>query len=275
MSTDWARGVDLEAPSAARMYDYYLGGCHNFAADRVAAEQVLQAIPNLREIAVANRRFLRNAVVHLLDLGITQFLDVGSGIPTVGNVHEIVHAVRPEARVVYPEARVVYVDFDPVAIMHARNLLAGDPQATAVVADLRHPDAILAHREVCETLDLSRPVGLLLVSMLHFVPDADAYPAVAVLREALAPGSALAITHVATEGVALHDSDAVHEVYERSMARGGTIRTRAEIGRFFGDYQPVPPGLVWVSQWQPGEAADGGDHPEQIALLAGVARKPA
>jgi hypothetical protein len=265
---DWARGVDLEAPSAARMYDYYLGGCHNFAADRVAAEQVLRAIPNLREVVAANRRFLRNAVLHLLDLGITQFLDVGSGIPTVGNVHEIVHAVRPEARV-------VYVDLDPVAIVHARNLLADDPQATAIVADLRHPDAILGHREVRETLDLSRPVGLLMVSMLHFVPDTDAYPAVEALREALVPGSALAITHVATEGVALHDSDAVHEVYEHSTAPGGTIRSRAEIARFFGDYRLVPPGLVWVSQWQPGEPADGGDHPEQIALLAGVARRPA
>jgi S-adenosyl methyltransferase len=116
-------------------------------------------------------------------------------------------------------------------------------------------------------------VGLLLVSMLHFLPDADAYPAVATLRGALVPGSGLAITHVATEGIARERSEAARQIYERSTAPGGTVRTRVEIERFFGGYQLVPPGLVWVSQWQPGQPADTGEHPEQIALLAGVAHK--
>jgi hypothetical protein len=185
---EWTRDVDIDRPSAAGMYDYYLGGSHNFAVDRQAAEQVVKAIPNVRQIAVANRGFLREAVRHLLKLGARQVLDVGSGIPTVGNVHEVAQAVDHHARV-------VYVDIDPVAVIHAQQLLSGNDRATALAADLRHPEAILSHRSLRETLDLTQPVGLLLVSVLHFLPDADAYPAVARLREALPPGSGLAISH--------------------------------------------------------------------------------
>jgi hypothetical protein len=264
---DWSVGVDIERPSAARMYDYYLGGSHNFAADREAAEQVIKAIPNVREIAVANRAFLRNAVLHMLDLGVRQFLDVGSGIPTVGNVHEVAQAVDPVAWV-------VYVDTDPVAVAHGQQLLRGNDRATAIAADLRDPQSILAHRRLRQTLDLAAPVGLLIVSVLHFLDDADAYPAVAELRAALPPGSCLAISHVATEGIARDSSDAAAAVYQRSTSPGGTARTRGQIMMFFGDYGLLEPGLVWVSQWQPGRLAEAGDHPERIALLAGVARKP-
>jgi hypothetical protein len=264
---DWARDVDIDRPSAARMYDYYLGGSHNFAVDREAAEQVVQAIPNVREIAVANRGFLRDAVLHLLRLGVRQFLDVGSGIPTVGNVHEVAQGVDPQARV-------VYVDVDPVAVIHAEQLLSSNDQAAAICADLRHPEAILSHRSLRETLDLTQPVGLLLVSVLHFLPDTDAYPAVARLREALAPGSGLVISHAAVEGLARESSDAAASVYQRSTVPGGAVRTRAGIGRFFDGYDLLPPGLVWVSQWQPGHVADVGEHPENIGLLAAVARKP-
>jgi hypothetical protein len=264
---DWTRDVDIDQPSAARMYDYFLGGSHNFAVDRQAAEQVITAIPNVRQIAAANRTFLRNAVLHLLDLGVRQFLDVGSGIPTVGNVHEVAQAVDPQARV-------VYVDIDPVAVIHAQHLLSGNDQAAAINADLRHPEAILAHRALRETLDLTQPVGLLLVSVLHFLPDSDAYPAVAHLRAALPPGSGLVISHAATEGLARDRSDAAAAVYQRSTAPGGAMRTRAEIEGFFDGYDLLAPGLVWVSQWQPGSLADVGEHPEHIALLAGAARKP-
>jgi O-methyltransferase involved in polyketide biosynthesis len=264
---DWARDVDIDRPSAARMYDYYLGGSHHFAADRQAAEQVVKAIPNVRQIAVANRAFLRDAVRHLLKLGVRQFLDVGSGIPTVGNVHEVAQAVDPQARV-------VYVDLDPVAVIHAEQLLAGNDRAAAIAADLRHPDAILSHRLLRETLDLTQPVALLLVSVLHFLPDTDAYPAVARLREALPAGSGLVISHAAAEGLARHSSDAAATVYQRSTAPGGAVRTREEIERFFDGYNLLSPGLVWVSQWQPGHLADVGEHPEHIALLAAVARKP-
>jgi len=249
------------------MYDYYLGGSHNFASDREAAEQVIRAIPNVRQIAAANRAFVRNAVRHLLDLGVRQFLDIGSGLPTVGSVHEIAQAADRQARV-------VYVDIDPVAIVHAGHLLAGNDRAVAIVADLRHPEAILSHRRVRETLDLTQPVGLLLVSMLHFLPDTDAYPAVAHLRSTLATGSGLVISHVAAEGMARQNSDAAAAVYRRSTAPGGAVRTRAQIEEFLHGYDLLPPGLVWVSQWQPGSLADVGEHPEHIGLLAAVAQKP-
>jgi hypothetical protein len=265
-AADWARDVDLERPSAARMYDYYLGGSHNFAADREAAEQVVTAIPNVRQIALANRAFLRRAVLHLLELGVRQFLDVGSGIPTVGNVHEVAQAVDPAARV-------VYVDIDPVAVIHAGHLLAGNPLAAAAMADLREPEAILDDPVVRETLDLTRPVGLLLVSVLHFVPDADACPAVARLRGALPRGSGLVISHAAVEGMARESAEAAGQVYQRSTSPGGAIRTRGQIEEFFDGYELVPPGLVWVSQWRPGSPADCGDHPERLALLAGVGRR--
>jgi hypothetical protein len=263
----WAPGVDINRPSAARMYDFFLGGSHNFAVDRQAAEQVIKAIPNVREIAVANRAFLRNAVLHLLELGVSQFLDIGSGIPTVGSVHEVAQSVDPRARV-------VYVDIDPVAVVHAGHLLSGNDRAAAISGDLRHPEAILSHGSVRETLDLTRPVGLLLVSMLHFLPDPDAYPAVSHLRQVMPPGSCLVISHAAVEGLARENSDAAGTVYQRSTAPGGAIRTRAEIERFFDGYQLLDPGLVWVSQWQPGGVADAGEHPERITLLAGIARKP-
>lgn len=264
---DWTRDVDIDRPSAARMYDYYLGGSHHFAVDRQAAEQVVKAIPNIRQIAAANRAFLRNAVLHLLELGVRQFLDVGSGIPTVGSVHEVAQAVDPQARV-------VYVDIDPVAVIHARHLLSGNDRAAVITADLRHPEAILAHRSLRETLDLTQPVGLLLVSVLHFLPDSEAYPAVARLRQALPTGSGLVISHAAVEGLARESSDAAAAVYQRSTAPGGAMRTRAGIERFFDGYDLLAPGLVWVSQWQPGYAADVGEHPEHITLFAGVARKP-
>src|SRR5262249_10176753 len=155
-------------------------------------------------------------------------------IPTVGNVHEVAQAVDPQARV-------VYVDIDPVAVIHAQQLLSGNDRATAIVADLRHPEAILAHRSVRETLDLTQPVGLLLVSLLHFLPDADASPAVARLREALTAGSGLVISHAATEGLAADSSDAAAAVYQRSTVPGGAVRTRAEIERFFGGYELLAP----------------------------------
>jgi S-adenosyl methyltransferase len=259
--------VDTDRPNAARMYDYFLGGSLNFAADRQAAERVLQAIPNIREIAAANRTFLRRAVLHMIDLGVRQFLDIGSGLPTVGNVHEIAQAADPAARV-------VYVDIDPVAVAYSLRLLEHNKQATAIDADLRNAQAILAHPQLREALDLAAPVGLLLTSVLHFVADdADAYPAVAELRNALVPGSCIAISH-ATDVIAPDRAAATEVIYRRTISKGGTVRTRDQIAEFFGDYTVLEPGLVWVSQWQPGSLAQAGAHPEQFALLAGVARKP-
>jgi hypothetical protein len=264
---DWSRDVDIDRPSPARMYDYYLGGSHNFAVDREAAEQVISAIPNVREMAATNRAFLRHSVLYLLDAGIRQFLDIGSGIPTVGNVHEIGQRVDPPAKV-------AYVDVDPIAVAHSQQLLAGNPDAVAIAGDLGDPREILDSAQLRATLDLGRPVGLLLLSMLPFVPDERAYPAVAELVAAVPSGSYLVISHGVIDSFARDQYDAVGAVYQRSTSRGGGLRDRAAIERFFDGLELVEPGLVWISEWRAGEAADAGPDPERIALLAGVARKP-
>jgi hypothetical protein len=262
----WSDGVDPNTPSPARMYDYYLGGDHNFAADREAAEQVIAAVPNARAIARANRAFLGNAVRYLLDQGIRQFLDIGSGIPTVGNVHEIVaHA--------HPPARVVYVDVDPVAVAHSVNLLHGNPNATAIRADLRYPEAILAHHNVRTLLDLSQPVALLMISMLQFVEDRDAYPAVTALRDVLAPGSYIALSHVVTGAIAEGNANTVAQIYRRSTTPTGIIRNREQITRFLDGLELIPPGLTWVSQWQPGIPVGDTADDHAIAIAGAVARK--
>jgi O-methyltransferase involved in polyketide biosynthesis len=247
------------------MYDYYLGGSHNYAADREAAAQVMVAIPNVREIARANRTFLHNAVKYLVDSGVHQFLDIGSGIPTVGNVHEIAQAA-------VPETRVVYVDIDPVAVAHSVELLKHNDRATAIQADLRYPDAILAHAGLRATLDLTRPVALIMASMLQFLSDEEAYPAVRTLRDVLAPGSHLALSHVAAEGMRRDRSDAAAEVYRQSTVPTGALRERRRIMEFFDGFTLVSPGLVWVSQWRPGPAVatEPSDHAEDIAILGGV-----
>ena len=175
--------VNLAVPSVARMYDYYLGGMHNFAVDRRMADQGAAAWPGLPRIMRANRAFLGRAVRHLTATGIRQFLDVGSGIPTAGNVHEVAHAADPTCRV-------VYVDVDPVAVSHSRALLAEIPNATAIRGDFRDIDRILADPATTELIDFTEPVAVLLVALLHFIGD-DAEPAatIARIRDLIAPGS--------------------------------------------------------------------------------------
>jgi hypothetical protein len=264
---EWASDVDIERPSPARMYDYFLGGSHNFAVDREAAEQVIAAVPHARELAAANRAFLRHVVLHLLDLGVRQFLDVGSGIPTVGNVHEI-------ARRVDPPAKVVYVDTDPVAVAHSQQLLRGNPYARAIAGDLAARRAILDAPELLSTMDFRRPVGLLLLSMLQFVPDEQAYPAVAELVAALPSGSYLAISHGVTEAFDPDQYQAVGAVYRRSTAPNAALRDRPGIARFFDGLELLEPGLVWVSHWHPGDPDGGAAESGPLAMLGGVARKP-
>ncbi|MEJ2211651.1 MAG: SAM-dependent methyltransferase [Anaerolineae bacterium] len=181
--------IPLDKPNPARIYDYLLGGYHNFEQDRAVAEQMVQIYPDLFLTAQVNRSFLRRAVTFLLAQGIDQFLDIGSGIPTMGNVHEVAQAANPEAHV-------VYVDVEPVAVAHGRTMLAGNERAAAIRADVREPEAILAHPEVKRLLDFERPVGLLMVALLHYViDDAVAYRAVERLRRAMAPGSYMALAH--------------------------------------------------------------------------------
>ncbi|MFI5494998.1 SAM-dependent methyltransferase [Actinoplanes sp. NPDC051859] len=246
-------------PSSARIYDALLGGNHNFAADRAAAQQLLAVIPRAGEMARANRAFLHRAVRYLLDRGVHQFLDIGSGIPTVGNVHEI-------AQRVVPDARVIYVDIDPVAVAHSNDILHGNPNAAAIQADMRFPEAILHHPQVGSLLDLGQPVGLLLVSMLHFVPDDDAFTAVARLRAALPAGSYIVISHGVSETPADAAEDQITALYRRTDVSNAHGRSRAEILSFFGDATLVPPGLVWVPEWPRGGSGD----PHDMAIVAAV-----
>ena len=235
--------LDLERPAPARMWDYYLGGSHNFAADRELAETAMGAWPELPQIARANRAFLRRAVTFLAELGISQFLDLGSGIPTAGHVHQIVSAINPQART-------AYVDSDPVAVAHSRLLLADSPNATIVYADMRDAAAVLADPALDGFLDLSLPTAVLMFAVLHFVPDSDD-PArvVATYRAATAPGSYLAISHGTRDYLPEQIRD-LEAVYSRSSAPM-TFRSHAEITQLTRGYELVLPGLVDMILWRP------------------------
>ncbi|WP_261555253.1 SAM-dependent methyltransferase [Frankia tisae] len=266
----WAAGVDVDRPSAARMYDYALGGSHNFAADREATQAVIAAFPDGPLVARSNRLFLHRAVRFLAaEAGITQFLDLGSGVPTVGNVHEVAQGINPQARV-------VYVDIDPVAVAHSRMLLADNPQAAVLQADIREPACILRSSEVTELLDLSQPTAVLMVTVLHFVADGDD-PAgiIEAFRTATAPGSYLAISHVTAD----ERAEQVHgagKVYE-STSTGVTPRTRTVIAGLLAGYDLVEPGLVYLPSWRPDEEHGGLDplaaDPSRAVALAGVGRR--
>lgn len=263
----WApRSIDISVPSVSRMYDYYLGGSHNFEVDREAARRAMEFMPGLPKVMQANRAFMRRAVRYATGQGISQFLDIGSGIPTFGNVHEVAQAARPSARV-------VYVDHDPVAVAHSQAVLEGIDDAGVVAADLRKPQEILRSPEVERLIDLNQPVALLLVAILHFVEDEDdPYGAVAELREALAPGSLLVLTHASYEGIPLPPERAggAVDVYE-DIRNPLIMRSREEIARFFEGYDMVEPGLVAMPHWRPDTAPEDED-PYAFSGFAGVGR---
>ncbi|MEV6617371.1 SAM-dependent methyltransferase [Streptomyces sp. NPDC051051] len=263
----WApRSIDISVPSVSRIYDYYLGGSHNFEVDREAARRAMEFMPGLPKIMQANRAFMRRAVRYAADSGITQFLDVGSGIPTFGNVHEVAQAARPGARV-------VYVDHDPVAVAHSQVVLGENPDAGVVAADLLKPREILASPQVEQLIDLERPVALLLVAILHFVEDADdPYAAVAELSAALAPGSLLVLTHASYEGIPLPQgrAEGAVDVY-KDIRNPLVMRSRDEIARFFEGYDMVEPGLVPMPHWRP-ETAPEDEDPYAFSGFAGVGR---
>jgi hypothetical protein len=262
----WApESIDLERPSAARIYDYLLGGSHNFAADRAVGDQVRAAMPDTPVQAQANRAFLRRAVRYLTGAGIRQFLDIGSGIPTQGNVHQV-------AQQSAPDARVAYVDIDPVAVAHSRAILADDPRAAVMMADLRQVDRILEHPDLRAVLDLDRPVAVLLVAILHVIDDADdPFGIVSVLRDRLAPGSYVAIAH-GTQDSRPEVAERLRQLSKRTTTPM-TLRTRAEVAGFFDGWELVEPGLVWAPQWRPDSPDEVGEHPEWSSNLVGVARK--
>jgi SAM-dependent methyltransferase len=264
---DWVPpGIDTQRANVARVYDYLLGGTHNFLADQDVGRMIAAVEPNARAIGQANRAFLGRAVRLLAGAGIRQFLDIGSGIPTQGNVHEV--AQRAD-----PGARVVYVDVDPVAIAHSKAILAGNQNAAIIDADLRDPDKILTHDISRRLIDFSQPVGLLLIAVLHFIADADdPWRIVAALRDALAPGSYLVLCHGTEEGKPTV-AHAAEQVYNRAVTTSLHMRSRAQIERFFGDFELVDPGVVDIPLWRP-DAAVTSDPGKFWGGLVGVARKP-
>ncbi|WP_433724302.1 SAM-dependent methyltransferase [Nocardia sp. CA-129566] len=262
----WApEGIDLDRPSASRVYDYFVGGMHNFEIDRQLARQIEAFTPNVAETMRANRDLLRRCVRFLVDAGINQFLDIGSGIPTVGNVHEV-------AQWRDPSARVVYVDIDPVAVAHSSAILDGDPRTAVIQADVGQPDVILADPQVRKLIDFDEPLAVLLLGVLHFVgDDADPRGCVAALRDAVAAGSYLAITHATSDGQPT-------EVLEAQKLSGRTsteivLRAKDEIAAYFDGWSLVEPGLVQLPLWRPDNPDDIDDAPEQSGAYGGVARK--
>ncbi|MFC1421234.1 SAM-dependent methyltransferase [Streptacidiphilus cavernicola] len=260
-------GVDPERPSIARIYDFYLGGNHNLPADREAAREVIETMPELPDIMRINRAFLRRCVRHLVDVGIRNFLDLGSGIPTAGNVHEIAQAVDPTARV-------VYVDRDPVAVAHSREILAGNDRAIIVSADLRDAAAVLGHPEVDRLLllGLDEPVAVLMSAVLHFVPDDDEAAAlVAGYRDAMPSGSYLALSHASTRQESAERVGRAAEQYSRTVAPM-KLRTLDDVAGLLQGFEVVDPGIVYCSQWRP-DPEDGPVGADPLPQICALARK--
>lgn len=274
-------GVDLEHPSVARIYDYYLGGTTNWAIDREFGKKVLARFPLIRPIAKTNRMFLHRAVRHLVRLGVRQFIDVGSGVPTMGSTHQV-------ADDVCDDARVVYVDNEPVAVAHSQMLLddKGDSGRHAVInADLRDPDQLWQQVREIETLDLAAPVGLLMIAVLHIQqpgPDGvDLAPeAVRRFRQLLTPGSFLAISHPTTDGIPADMQPQMVELKDLYDSRSSAVtwRSHAEIVDLFGDFELIEPGVTWTPLWHPEETSPTAPKitfatPNESIAYAGVGRK--
>ncbi|MGC4879875.1 SAM-dependent methyltransferase [Micromonospora sp. DT43] len=264
--------IDTSVAHPARRYNYWLGGKDNFQADRESGDTIAASFPTIRTAALENRRFLQRAVGYLArETGIRQFLDIGTGIPTANNTHEVAQGVAPESRV-------VYVDNDPIVLAHARALLSSTPEGvTAYIdADLRDPERILRHPELLRTIDLSQPVGLMLVAVLHFVPDDDdPYALVRRLLDALPAGSYLAASHATHEYL----PPAIAEE-ARAAARGGgphgliNLRTRAEFTRFFSGLDVVEPGITSVAEWRAESEPQPRPSVVEVSMYGGVARLP-
>ncbi|MEU4247164.1 SAM-dependent methyltransferase [Amycolatopsis sp. NPDC026612] len=263
---DWIPpGADLSRPSAARIYDYLLGGAHNLAADRAVAHKLEAIQPQVATVARRNRAFLRRVVRYLLEQGVRQFLDLGSGIPTVGNVHEV-------AQEVDAGAKVVYVDYEPVAVAHSLMLLKDNPNAEALEADATNTEAVLKSEPVKELLDLSEPVGLLAITLGHYLPpEPDPRSVFAAYRDALAPGSYVALTHLTNDFAVLRDPRVAETM--RKTQDHIYPRSRDEVLALFDGFELVEPGLTTSANWRPDRLAAVVD-PEEDGLYAGVGIKP-
>jgi SAM-dependent methyltransferase len=237
--------ADFGAPNAARIFDYYLGGKDNYAADREAARRVLGATPDVPLAALENREFLKRVIPFLIaEQGISQFVDIGSGLPTRANVHQLVNRHAPDTRV-------AYVDNDAVAVEHSRSLLHGLPAVIAVWGDLRGPECVLSHPDLGALIDFARPVALLMTLVLDLIPSGDSpYEMVATFRDALSPGSFLVLSHASDDGRepgALSNASGPQDI----ASAHPILRSHAEIARFFDGLELVDPGVVFLPQWRP------------------------
>ena len=259
-------GFDARVAHPARVYDYWLGGKDNFEADRIAGEETIAAYPAIRASARANRAFLARSVRYLTaEAGIRQFLDLGTGLPTASNTHEVAQSIAPESRI-------VYVDNDPLVLSHARALLTSSPEGVTAYldADLRDTDRIL--EQAADTLDFSKPVGIMLLAILHYIPDlAEARRIVARLLSAVPPGSYLTISHAASDISPEQMAEMIRRMNEH-LAEGNHVgRTRDVVAGFFDGLDLLEPGVVKVTEWRP-ESAVEAEAP--TSLWGGVARKP-
>jgi SAM-dependent methyltransferase len=263
-------GINPNVPSVARMYDYYLGGRDNFASDREAAEKMMEIGRKMgndaRQIALANRGFLGRAVRLLAESGVRQFIDIGAGLPTQDNVHQVAerHA---------PGSRVVYADNDPIVLTHARALLARDPNGIAIEGDLKDPDAILDDPRVAGHLDLSQPYAILLVAVLHFFPDAaEAAQIAARVRARLGSGGYLVLSHLYTGDASEEANREGKQVYSATSSGGVAGRGYADIVSYFDGLELLGPGVVPVADWTPEASPDGSYDLVRGGILAGVGR---
>ncbi len=265
-----SRGFDPTTPNIARMNDYLLGGKDNFAADRQTAEKALEVAPELLVLMREWRMFIRRVVRFLAESGIRQFIDVGTGLPANENVHEIAQATAPCARV-------VYVDSDPVVCSHAQALLADNEQTIAIRADIREPGEIVGNQALCKLIDLDQPVAILLLTVLHQIPDDNVVRrAIANFRDAMTPGSYLAIQHAVCDSRP-EVTESLTSLYQDEKAitgsrRARNTRTKAKIESFFDGLELVDPGVVYLPAWRP-EPGSAVDDPESVWLVGGVGRK--
>ncbi|MFJ9780618.1 SAM-dependent methyltransferase [Amycolatopsis sp. NPDC101161] len=257
------RGIDLERPNAARVYDYMIGGKLNYAVDRMFADRVLSVLPNAQHMALTNRAWLRRAARFAAEQGVRQFLDIGSGMPTVGHVHEVVQAIDATAHV-------VYVDNEPIAVAHSEIVLEGNDNAAMVQADAEYPDEVLEHPTTEALLDFSQPVMVIMAAFVHFIPDSrDPAGLIAAYRDVLAPGSYLALSSGTWEGQGEESQRSV-ALYEKS-GTPLTLRSPDELRALVKGFEILPPGVVFTPEWRPDAPLE--DPPEQSGGLALVARK--
>jgi SAM-dependent methyltransferase len=264
-TTDWApTGIDVDTPSAARVYDAILGGKDNFAVDRAIADRVSTVMPNARTGARLNRAILERGVRYLAGRHVDQFLDLGSGLPTVRNTHEVAQETNRSARV-------AYVDNDPIVVAHGRALLAEDDRTRVITADVREPEKVLSHPDVTELLDFTRPVGLLLVAVLHHLADSDD-PAglVRTYRDALAPGSFVFITHFSDS---TPEGRELEKIFLATLG-SGRFRSRATIEGFFAGTELVEPGVVFLPRWRPDRPVTDEAAYAGLGMLGGIGRIP-